>query len=104
MKKYFKKYTKKKIPVLNIEKGSNVRGIFDDFQMIVNKKNFHKIAKSSNDIKKEFEGNQINSINLNENTNSYFDVSKIQEIDEKIPVMHYMFAEDLMIKKSTENE
>ena len=47
---------------------------------------------------------KINSINLTGNTNSYFDVSKIQEIDEKIPVMHYMFAEDLMIKKSTENE
>ena len=104
VEKYFKKYTKKEIPVLNIEKGSNVRGIFDDFQMIVNKKNFHKIAKSSNDIKKEFEGYQINSINLTGNTNSYFDVSKIQEIDEKIPVMHYMFAEDLIIKKSTENE
>ena len=103
VEKYFKKYTKKKIPILNVHRGSNVRGIFDDFQQIVNKKNFHKIAKSSNDIKKEFEGYKINSINLPENNNSYFDVSKIQEIDEKIPVMHYMFAEELMIKKTTED-
>jgi hypothetical protein len=103
VEKYFKKYTKKKIPILNVHRGSNVRGIFDDFQQIVNKQNFHKIAKSSNDIKKEFEGYKINSVNLPENNNSYFDVSKIQEIDEKIPVMHYMFAEELMIKKTTED-
>lgn len=103
VEKYFKKYTKKRLPVLNFKKGSNVNGIFDDFQQIVNKKNFYKVAKSSNDIKKDFENNQNTSININGN-NSYFDVNRIQEIDEKIPVMHYIFAEELMTKKSTENK
>jgi hypothetical protein len=103
VEKYFKKYTKKKLPVLNYKKGSNVNGIFDDFQQIVNKKNFYKVAKSSNDIKKDFENNQNTSININGNS-SYFDVNKIQEMDEKIPVMHYIFAEELMTKKSTENK
>ena len=49
---YFTKYVKKRLPVLNVKKGSNVHGIFDDFQQIVNKKNFYKVAKSSNDVKK----------------------------------------------------
>ena len=103
VEKYFKKYTKKKLPVLNIRQGSNVHGIFEDFQNIVNNKNFNKVAKSSNDIKKKFENNQNSSFNLPGNKN-YFDVDKIQEIDEKIPIMHYIFAEGLMKNKSNDDE
>ncbi len=97
---YFTKFVKKRLPVLNVKKGSNVHGIFDDFQQIVNKKNFYKIAKSSNDIKKDFDKNKKNlSANKEENINK-FDCDKIQEIDEQIPVMHYMFAEELMAMKN----
>ena len=103
VEKYFKQYTIKRLPVLNIRQGSNIHGIFDDFQQIVNKKNFNKIAKSSNDIKKHFQNNQNSSLNVPGNK-SYFDVDRIKEIDEKIPVMHYILAEELMIKKSEENE
>ena len=103
VEKYFKKYTRKKLPVLNIKRGSNVHGVFDDFQQIVNKKNFNKIAKSSNEVKKEFKNNKDSSFN-NVGNIKLFDVEKIQEIDEKIPVMHYIFAEELMIKKPTGNE
>ena len=103
VEKYFKKYTKKKLPVLNVKRGSNVNGLFDDFQQIVNKKNFNKIAKSSNEIKKEFRNNKDSSFNIIAN-NKLFDVEKIQELDDKIPVMHYIFAEELMIKKPTSNE
>ena len=97
------KYTKKRLPILNVKKGSNVKGIFDDFQQIVNKKNFNKVAKSSNDIKKQFGNNKNSAFNKNEYTN-YFDVDKIEEIDEKIPIMHYLFAEELMSKKSSNDQ
>ena len=100
---YFTKFVKKKLPVLNIKKGSNVHGIFDDFQQIVNKKNFYKIAKSSNDIKKEFDGQKNMSFNKDGNYHE-FDVEKIQEIDEKIPVMHYIVAEELMTMKNNDKE
>jgi hypothetical protein len=103
VEKYFKKYTKKRLPILNVKKGSNVKGIFDDFQQIVNKKNFNKVAKSSNDIKKQFGNNKNSAFNKNEYTN-YFDVDKIEEIDEKIPIMHYLFAEELMSKKSSNDQ
>ena len=103
VEKYFKKYTKKRLPILIVKKGSNVKGIFDDFQQIVNKKNFNKVAKSSNDIKKQFGNNKNSAFNKNEYTN-YFDVDKIEEIDEKIPIMHYLFAEELMSKKSSNDQ
>ena len=102
VEKYFKKYTKKRLPILNIKKGSNVHGLFDDFQQIVSKNNLNKITKSSNDIKKRL-GNNTNS-SFNQFENNSFDLEKIQEMDEKIPVMHYIFAEELMTKKSTNDE
>ena len=103
VEKYFKKYTKKVLPVLNVKKGSNVHGIFDDFQQIVNKNNLDKITKSSNELKKKFRNNANSSFNKFEN-NNYSNIDKLKEMDERIPVMHYIFAEELMTKKSTNDE
>ena len=100
VERYFKKYTKKILPELNIKKGSNVHGIFDDFQHIVNKNNLNKITKSSNDFKKKYRNKGNSSFNKFEN-NTHLNLDKIKEMDEKIPVMHYIFAEELMTKKST---
>ena len=68
VEKYFKKYTKKRLPILNIKKGSNVHGLFDDFQQIVSKNNLNKITKSSNDIKKRLESSSIERPLLKEKT------------------------------------
>ena len=103
VEKYFKKYTKKVLPVLNIKKGSNVHGIFDDFQQISNKNNLDKITKSSNELKKRFRNNANTSLNEYKN-NNYTSFDKLKEMDEKIPIMHYIFAEELMIKKSSNDE
>ena len=99
---YFRKYTKKRIPVINYRKGSNIHGLLDDFQQIVQKNDFYKIAQSSNDVKKEY----INKKGLSYDTlieDKNFDVDKIQEMDDRIPDLHYFFAEDLLTKKGRDN-
>ena len=99
---YFKKYTNKRIPVVNYRKGSNIHGLLEDLQQIVKKKDFYKIAESSNDVKKEY----INKRGLSYNKlidDNNFDVNKIQEMDDRIPELHYIYAEDLLTNKAREN-
>ena len=99
---YFKKYTNKRIPVVNYRKGSNIHGLLEDLQQIVKKKDFYKIAQSSNDVKKEY----INKRGLSHNKlidDNNFDVNKIQEMDDRIPELHYIYAEDLLTNKAREN-
>ena len=99
---YFKKYTNKRIPVLNYKKGSNIHGLIEDLQQIVRKNENYKIAESSNDVKKEFLNKRGLSYNkLIEQKN--LDVDKIQEIDDKIPELHYIFAENLLTNKPKKN-
>ncbi len=102
IEKYFKKYTKKKLPIINYKKGSNIHGLLDELQEIVKKNEFHKIAESSNDIKSDLINKRRLSYNklLNSQT---LDVDKIQELDEKIPQLHYLFAENLLTIKTEQN-
>ena len=62
-----------------------------------------KITKSSNELKKKFRNNANSSFNKFEN-NNYSNIDKLKEMDERIPVMHYIFAEELMTKKSTNDD
>ena len=93
---YFKNYTKKKLPVLNSKKGSNVHGLLDDFQDSVRNKNFHKIAKSNNDLKRDFFFDKGLTYQDFCNKVKTFDIDKIESIDKEIPVLHYDFAEKLL--------
>ena len=95
IEKYFKKYTKKKIPIISFKKGSNIHGLLDDLQEIVQKKDFCKIAESSNEVKNDL----INKRSISRNRaleEQNLDIDKIQELDEKIPQLHYYFAENLL--------
>ena len=99
---YFRKYTNKRIPTLNYKRGSNIHGLLDDLQQIVKKNDFYKIAESSNDVKKEY----INKRGLSYTKLIYdknFEVDKIQELDNKIPDLHYIFAENLLMNKAKKN-
>ena len=99
---YFKTYTNRRIPTLNIKKGSNVHGILDDLQHIVKKNDINKIVESNSDVKKEI--NHKNEFSNRKLLNvKKFDVEKIQEMDAKIPDMHYQFAEELLSNGHTEN-
>ena len=102
---YFKKYTNKRIPVVNFKKGSNIHGLLEDIQQIVRKKDFYKIAESSNDVKRELRNKQgLSSYSKNMTGYKKFDVDKIQEMDNKIPELHYYLAENLLINKTKKNK
>ena len=93
---YFKNYTKKKLPALNSKNGSNVHGLVDDFQDSVKNKNFHKIAKSNNDLKRDFFLEKGLTYQDFCNKVKTFDIEKIENIDNQIPVLHYNLAEKLL--------
>jgi len=96
---YFKKFTNKRIPILNFKKGSNIHGLLDDLQHIVKKSDFSKIVESNSSVKREINHkNEYSPKKLLDEKK--FDVDKIQEMDVKIPDLHYKFAEDLLTDKN----
>ena len=99
---YFKKFTNKRIPILSFKKGSNIHGLLDDLQHIVKKSDFSKIVEYNSDVKREMNHkNEHSPKKLLDDKK--FDVAKIQEMDVKIPDLHYQFAEDLLTDKDMDN-
>jgi len=101
VEKYFRKYTNKKIPVVNFKKGSNIHGIIEDLQNIVKKNEFYKIAESSNEVKEDILKKGLSNNKLDEDKG--LDIDMIQELDERIPELNYYFAENLLLNKIKEN-
>jgi len=100
---YFNKYTTKKLPSINFEKGSNIHGLVEELQQIVEKNDFYKVAEASNVVKREIEYKRgINSYD-NVFDKNKLDADKIQELDDKIPVLHYHFAEEILTNHGMEN-
>ena len=100
---YFNKYTTKKLPTISFEKGSNIHGLVEELQQIVEKNDFYKVAEASNVVKREIEYQRgINSYN-NEFDEKKLDADKIQELDDKIPVLHYHFAEEILTNHGMDN-
>ena len=98
VEEYFKKFTNKRISTLDFKKGSNIHGLLDDLQHIVKKSDFSKIVVSNSDVKREM--NHKNEYSPKKMLDDKkFDVVKIQEMDVKIPDLHYQFAEDLLTDK-----
>ena len=101
VEKYFRKYTNKKIPVVNFKKGSNIHGIIEDLKNIVKKNEFYKIAESSNEVKEDILKKGLSNNKLDEDKG--LDIDMIQELDERIPELNYYFAENLLLNKIKEN-
>lgn len=100
---YFNKYTTKKLPTISFEKGSNIHGLVEELQQIVEKNDFYKVAEASNVVKREIEYERgFNSYN-NVLDEKKLDADKIQELDDKIPVLHYHFAEEILTNHGMEN-
>ena len=100
---YFNKYTTKRLPSISFEKGSNIHGLVEELQQIVEKNDFYKVAEASNVVKREIEYKRgFNSYN-NVFDEKKLDADKIQELDEKIPVLHYHFAEEILTNHGMEN-
>ena len=100
---YFNKYTTKKLPTINFEKGSNIHGLVEELQQITGKNDFYKVAEASNVVKREFEYQKGLPPYNNSFDEKKLDADKIQELDDKIPVLHYHFAEEILTNHGMDN-
>ena len=92
LNQYIIKYNKKKLPVVNVEKGSNIHSLAESAQNIINDNNIVNISKLNENLKKDFY-NDFRNINKNAETEN------IINIDNKILELHYEFADSLLSNK-----
>ena len=92
---YLKKYSQRQLPKINAYTGSNIHGIFVDFQNQVKENNFVNIAKGNEFIKIDLDNNYIST-----NNNSF--ENKIQQIDEKINNLDFAVLDKLLVNNKKE--
>ena len=96
---YFNNYSPRKIPIVNSERGSNIHGLVEEVQTIINENNFASFAKSNYNAKKDIrkKGGFINE--ENQFNNKILDDDYMNNLDDKIRRMHYDFTETLLSNK-----
>ena len=92
---YFKKYSQRQLPPINSYTGSNIHGIFVDFQNQVKENNFVNLAKGNEFIKIDLDNNYIST-----NNNSF--ENKIIKIDEKINNLDFAVLDKLLVNNKKE--
>ena len=96
---YFTKYSHRRLPVVNTDRGSNIHGLVEDIQTIINENNFAGFAKLNNNAKRD-----INIKDKEENQNKkVIDDDYIIDLDNKILGIHYDFTNKLLSNKKYEN-
>ena len=96
---YFTKYSHRRLPVANTDRGSNIHGLVEDIQTIINENNFAGFAKLNNNAKRD-----INIKDKEENQNKkVIDDDYIIDLDNKILGIHYDFTNKLLSNKKYEN-
>ena len=94
---YFTKYTHRKIPLPNTDRGSNIHGLVEELQNKINDNNFAGFAKLNNNIKNNMNFNYKNEENQNK---KLVDEDYINKLDNKILKMHYGFTDKLLSNKN----
>ena len=97
MNQYFMKYSPKKLPKINVEKGSNIHGLVESAQNIINDNNIASFSKLNENLKKDIFRNN-GKIRRN-NDNKTVDTENIINIDTKILRLHYELADSLLSNK-----
>ena len=97
MNQYFMKYSPKKLPKINVEKGSNIHGLVESAQNIINDNNIASFSKLNENLKKDIFRN--NGKNRRNNDNKTVDTENIINIDTKILRLHYELADSLLSNK-----
>ena len=93
MNQYFLLYSPKKLPKLNIERGSNIHGLIETTQNIINDNNISSFSKMNENLKKDiFINNDYSQIKKIETEN-------IINLDDKILGLHYELADSLLSNK-----
>ena len=98
---YMTKYSKRRIPAVNTERGSNIHGLLEDVQNIINEKNFAGFAKLNNNAKKDIMNRNKKEKEEN-NKSKELDDEYIIDLDKKILGLHYDFTETLLSDKKAE--
>ena len=98
---YFTKYTPRRIPVANPDKGSNIHGLVEEVQNIINENNFAGFARLNNnekrDIRIKYKTKEDENINKKNVDDDY-----IINLDNKILGMHYDVTDKLLSNKNDE--
>ena len=98
---YFTKYTPRKIPIANTDRGSNLHGLVEEVQNKINENNFAGFAKLNNKAKRDI-GIKFKS-NKDENlSKKNVDDDFIINLDKKILGMHYDCTDKLLSNKKDE--
>ena len=102
MNQYFLMYSPKKLPKVNIEKGSNIHGLVESAQNIINDNNIVGFSKLNESLRKDIYDNNNNN-NNNKKFENYKDkgveTENIINLDKKILGLHYEFADSLLSNK-----
>ena len=93
---YFNKYSSRRIPIPNSDRGSNIHGLVEEVQTIVNDNNFAGFARLNNNAKRDVKYKNRNEENQNKNI---VDDDYIMDLDNKILGMHYDFTDKLLSNK-----
>ena len=103
MNQYFLMYSPKKLPKVNIEKGSNIHGLVETAQNIINDNNIVGFSKLNESLKKDIYDNNNNNNNNYKKFENYKDkgveTENIINLDKKILGLHYEFADSLLSNK-----
>ena len=98
---YFTKYTPRRIPVANHDKGSNIHGLVEEVQNIINENNFAGFARLNNnekrDIRIKYKTKEDENLNKKNVDDDY-----IINLDNKILGMHYDVTDKLLSNKNDE--
>lgn len=98
---YFNKYSPRRLPIVNSDRGSNIHGLVEEVQNIINDNNFANFAKMNYNARKDMK----NKNNKNDNKNGEIQNNKILDddyiinLDNKIRGMHYDFTDNLLSNK-----
>ena len=100
MNQYFLMYSPKKLPKVNIEKGSNIHGLVETAQNIINDNNIVGFSKLNESLKKDIYDNNNNNYKKFENyKDKGVETENIINLDKKILGLHYEFADSLLSNK-----
>ena len=93
---YFTKYSSRRIPMINSDRGSNIHGLVEEVQTIIKDNNFAGFARLNNNAKRDIKYKKRNEENQNENV---VDDDYIIDLDNKILGIHYDFTDKLLTNK-----
>jgi hypothetical protein len=97
MNQYFLMYSPKKLPKVNIEKGSNIHGLVETAQNIINDNNIVGFSKLNESLKKDIYDN--NNKKFENYKDKGVETENIINLDKKILGLHYEFADSLLTNK-----